>query len=371
MNTDFIDYAGENTQSQHANQRLLIRKEISHMLDEMSGNHTSSMKDTAAFAMIMMASVTRQSWGTHTIWVEAKPQEWIQHQTHTYAQTVSVSKFTSRKLSMAGIGCSMMTKRKIYRPMQDSKNGPSEKHFRQTRHGRRWGEKQSINDYSVKIDRKKCREGLTVLVAWLSEGFSFGENNGNSQILERWDVEETGVLVVSDVFGVVSACCVLALGEIGAGHITGTWRQREVIQVNLRTCITWCDAAVQVFSVHWCHSLRLGGPDLIPALLSHPDESQDLEAQAGEDLSQNRAEQRAGDEAGRRSAPHQLLPRWVQAHWRREESMPALNIWPLYLIPTHWLRIFFLVLLVKAMMRMMAMSIKRNWKSPRLLRICY
>lgn len=132
--------------SQHANQRLLIRKEISHMLDEMSGNHTSSMKDTAAFAMIMMASVTRQLWGTHTIWVEAEPQEWIQHQTHTCAQTVSVSKITSRKLSMAGIGCSMMTKRKIYRPMQDSKNGPSEKHFRQTRYGRRWGEKQSIND---------------------------------------------------------------------------------------------------------------------------------------------------------------------------------------------------------------------------------
>lgn len=232
-------------------------------------------------------------------------------------------------------------------------------------------EEKTINKGLIlKIDRRKWKEGLTVFVAWLSEGFSFGENDGNSQILKGWDVEETGVLVVSDVFGVVSACCVLTLREIGAGHITGTWRQREVIQVTVRSCITWCDAAVQALSAHWRHSLGLGGPALIPALLSHPDKSQDLEAQAGEDLSQNRAEQRARDEAGRRPAPHQLLPRWVQAHWRREQTVPAFDIWPLYLIPTHWFWLFFLALLVKAMMRMMAMSMKRNWKSPRLLRIC-
>lgn len=86
--------------------------------------------------------------------------------------------------------------------------------------------------------------------------------------------------------------------------------REKVVQVNLRSC-TPPDVMLRV---HWCHSLGLGGPGLVPALLLHPDESQDLEAQAGEDLSQNRAEQRAGDEAGRWSAPHQLLPRRVQAH---------------------------------------------------------
>lgn len=84
------------------------------------------------------------------------------------------------------------------------------------------GKNKLIKDKSVKIDRRKWREGLTVLVAWLPEGFSFGENDGNNQILKRRDVEETGVLVVFDVFGVVNARCVLALSEIGAGHITGT-----------------------------------------------------------------------------------------------------------------------------------------------------
>lgn len=82
-------------------------------------------------------------------------------------------------------------------------------------------EKQPIRDWCVKIDGEKRREGLTVLVAWLSEGFSFGENDGNSQILKGGDVEETGVLIVPDVFGVVSGCCVLALGEVGAGHVAG------------------------------------------------------------------------------------------------------------------------------------------------------
>lgn len=42
-------------------------------------------------------------------------------------------------------------------------------------------------------------ERLTVLVAGLSEGFAFGENDGDSQILERGDVEQAGVLVVQDV----------------------------------------------------------------------------------------------------------------------------------------------------------------------------
>lgn len=33
-------------------------------------------------------------------------------------------KFTSRKLSMAGTGYSMMSRTKVYRLMQDSMNGP-------------------------------------------------------------------------------------------------------------------------------------------------------------------------------------------------------------------------------------------------------
>lgn len=74
----------------------------------------------------------------------------------------------------------------------------------------------------MEMDRRKWREGLTVLVAGLSEGFSLGENDGHDQILEGGDVEEAGVLVVSDVFGVQSARCVLALVENGAGHVTGT-----------------------------------------------------------------------------------------------------------------------------------------------------
>lgn len=40
---------------------------------------------------------------------------------------------------------------------------------------------------------------LTVLVARLSEGLPFGENDGHRQILEGRDVEEGGVLVVTDV----------------------------------------------------------------------------------------------------------------------------------------------------------------------------
>lgn len=62
------------------------------------------------------------------------------------------------------------------------------------------------------------------------------------------------------------------------------------------------------------YSLRLGRPRLVPALLLHQEESQDLEQQAGEDLGEDGAEQLAGDQTGRRATPHQLRPRRVQTH---------------------------------------------------------
>lgn len=104
---------------------------------------------------------------------------------------------------------------------------------------------------TLKTDRRKSREGLTVLVAGLSERFPFGENDGNSQILKRRHVEETGVLVVLDVFGAVGTGCVLAVKETGAGHVTGTAGQREVIRVNpaLHDATLWCRCRMQAFSV--------------------------------------------------------------------------------------------------------------------------
>lgn len=128
---------------------------------------------------------------------------------------------------MAGTGCSMMTKIKIYAAMQYSMKGPSNTFpFKQKPGWEEMRDKHSIKEESAKTDRRKWRGGLTVLVARLSEGFSFGENDGNSQILKRRDVEEAGVLVVPDVFGVVCARCVLALRETGGGHITGATGQK-------------------------------------------------------------------------------------------------------------------------------------------------
>lgn len=65
------------------------------------------------------------------------------------------------------------------------------------------------------------RRCLTVLVARLSKGLPFGENDGHRQILEGRDVEEGGVLVVTDVF-VVNVGLVPTVRGTGAGDITGT-----------------------------------------------------------------------------------------------------------------------------------------------------
>lgn len=71
------------------------------------------------------------------------------------------------------------------------------------------------------------RRCLTVLVARLSEGLPFGENDGHRQILEGRDVEEGGVLVVMDV-SVVNVRLVPAVRGTGAGDITGAaWGQKR------------------------------------------------------------------------------------------------------------------------------------------------
>lgn len=118
---------------------------------QSDAERTSSVKDTARFTTTMPTSVTRQSWGTHTICgaaertVNATPCTLnITRDLHrryaalpiltvsavqTFIQLIHQSvtaEFTSRKLSMAGKGCSMMRRRKEYRLMQDSKNGPEE-----------------------------------------------------------------------------------------------------------------------------------------------------------------------------------------------------------------------------------------------------
>ena len=68
-------------------------------------------------------------------------------------------------------------------------------------------------------------------------------------------------------------------------------------------------------AVAMLYSLRLGRPDLIPVLVSDPEEGDGLEAQADDDLGQNREEQRAGNQPRGRALGHQLRPRWVQTHW--------------------------------------------------------
>lgn len=139
---------------------------------------------------------------------------------------------------------------------------------RQDRDGRRGGENDHSRIQRYRRTQGEAREGLTVLVAGLSKGLSFGENDGNSQILEGGDIEEAGVLIVLDVFG---ARCVIAMGEIGAGGITGTAGQRQLCYQSWSRC-HMC-TRFHWFSVQWGHSLRLRGPYLIPALLLHQEES--------------------------------------------------------------------------------------------------
>ena len=58
---------------------------------------------------------------------------------------------------------------------------------------------------------------------------------------------------------------------------------------------------------------------MVPGLLTDQQEGQDLEGQAGEDLGEDREEQRARDQPTGGALRHQLPPGRVQAHWGGEE----------------------------------------------------
>lgn len=69
---------------------------------------------------------------------------------------------------------------------------------------------------------------LTVLVAGLAERFSFGENNGNNEVLKRGDEEECGIHIIHDIFVFFSLCRVS-----GVFHVMGI---RAVVEtINYRT----------------------------------------------------------------------------------------------------------------------------------------
>lgn len=207
---------------------------------------TSSMKDTAAFTMTMRTSVMRQSWGTHTIWGEAE-----QRVEHTHFSSTS---------------CNTRKKRRVY--LQEAVDGRNrmqqdeeEKSIQSDagQHERPWWDEtqtyicsncvlqlfstyKSILLYTIGVESYQWKTGfiklksmgitftmtwsLTILVAGLSERFSLGEDDGHSQVLEGGDVEEGGVLVVPDVFGVDRSCHVLAERETGAGNVAGAAGQR-------------------------------------------------------------------------------------------------------------------------------------------------
>lgn len=133
--------------------------------------------------------------------------------------------------------------------------------------------------------------GLTVLVARLSEGLPFGEHDGHSQILEGGHIEEGGVLVVPDVFVVVRTRHVRAVRGSGAGNVAGAEGDERRDEVHPDR---WRDERCPGQITTHCsrhdrtrYSLRLRRPRLVPALLPHQEESQDLEHQAGDDLGQN------------------------------------------------------------------------------------
>lgn len=203
-----------------------------------------------------------------------------------------------------------------------------------------------------------CLSLLTVFVAGLSERFAFREDNGHSQVLERWDVEERGVLIVPDILVVQRKRGVEAVRQNRAAHVAGA-KQKKKTELDWNCHSLYRYASSTVVKGALCRNLlysgktnkthqsklknngvkivsgfvifssfshligfpadgysrRLRCPLLVPALLPHQQEGQQLKEQAGEDLSEDGEEQRAGDQAGGGSPPHQLLPGWVQTHW--------------------------------------------------------
>lgn len=85
---------------------------------------------------------------------------------------------------------------------------------------------------------------LTILVTGLSERFALWENNGNDEILERGDVEETGVLEVLDVVFVLFSFSVVVVRNINVQwQVAGTgWGQSFVRkQLNIWSQQHCCD----------------------------------------------------------------------------------------------------------------------------------
>lgn len=213
---------------------------------------------------------------------------------------------------------------------------------------------------------------LTVFIAGLSEGLSFWVDNGHHQILERGDVEQGGVFVVTDVFVIYGMSYVWIDGESYSRCIASTGEQERNCEMT-KVCIsglsklTWicnriwinsadtsayfptyfsreysstvylsndgrhegrlqpqscivlhvkCSGTCSTHYTVRCrtHLLWVWRPFLVPGLVLNPDEGESLEGEAHQDLGEYGEEQWARDEAGRRPLGHQLLPRWVQAH---------------------------------------------------------
>lgn len=69
---------------------------------------------------------------------------------------------------------------------------------------------------------------LTVLVAWLSEGLSLGEDDSHYKVLERGDVEEGSVFVVLNVVVVQLFGLIVFLRHVGErAQVAGTTTQRQ------------------------------------------------------------------------------------------------------------------------------------------------
>lgn len=89
---------------------------------------------------------------------------------------------------------------------------------------------------------------LTVLVAWLSEGLSLGEDDSHYEVLERGDVEEASVLVVLNVVVVQLFGLIVLLREVGErGQVAGTITHRQQLTSHYK-CILYITS---IFYPYW------------------------------------------------------------------------------------------------------------------------